>query len=173
LWGGLYLQRYSGDFLPLVYDENPSRIVSTPIALSPSVELFTQGKRLFADTCGKCHQLNGEGLPGQFPPLAGSEWVQASGSARLIRIVLDGLQGPVEVKGIPYNQAMVPWREAFSNHQIAAVLTYVRGEKEWGNNATAVRPEQVGAVRTATEARPGVGAWSAEELLAIPENAVP
>lgn len=167
-WGGMYMQRFSGGYKPLVYDEHSS---GAPVvqAVQPTVDLFAEGKRLYADTCGKCHQANGQGVPGQYPPLAESEWVNTPRADLMIMIVLDGLQGPIQVKGVTYNQAMVPWRDVFNDRQIAAVISYVRGEKEWGNTATPITPEQVAAVRAATKDRPSIGAWTAEELKAIPE----
>ena len=88
-WGGFYLQRYSGNYEGLVYNENAGGavLVQTNAAAS-AVNLFAEGKRIFANTCEKCHQASGQGLPGQYPPLAGSEWVRAPGHARLIRIIL-------------------------------------------------------------------------------------
>ena len=169
-WGGFYLQRYSGGYKPSIYNENSSGVAPVQAAAAPVLDLFAQGKRLFADTCGKCHQLNGQGTPGQYPPLAGSEWVLAAGPARMIRIVLDGLQGDITVKGTTFNNQMVPWRDVFSDQQIAAVITYVRGEKDWGNTAGEVKPEQVAAIREKTKTRPATGSWTAPELQAIPEN---
>jgi mono/diheme cytochrome c family protein len=175
-WGGLYLQKYSGGFNALQYDETSSGEAAKSTSAPKPVDLYSLGKRLFPDTCGKCHQADGRGLPGQYPPLAGSEWINAAGTARIIRIVLDGLQGPIEVKGQQFNNQMVPWRDVFSDQQIAAVLTYVRGEKDWGNNAAEVKPEEVAAIREATKSHSAQGSWSAPELLAIPEaelNTVP
>ena len=82
-------------------------------------------------------------MPGQYPPLVGSEWVLASGPARMIRIVLDALQGPVKVKGLNFNNTMTPWRDTLTDQQIAAIITYVRTQKDWGHNASPVTPEEV------------------------------
>lgn len=169
-WGGLYLQKYSGGFKALQYDETASGSTAQADTAPKPVDLYALGKRLFPDTCGKCHQVDGRGLPGQYPPLAGSEWVNAAGTARIIRIVLDGLQGPIEVKGQSFNNQMVPWRDVFTDQQIAAVLTYVRGERDWGNNAAEVRPEDVGAIREKTKTRVAQGSWTPAELLSLPET---
>jgi len=94
--------------------------------------------------CGACHGQNGEGGP-IAPPLAGSEWVTGPVS-NLIRIQLRGLQGPITVAGKEYN--MPGGMAALSyqtNEQIAGVLTYVRNS--FGNKASAVKPEQVAALR--------------------------
>jgi mono/diheme cytochrome c family protein len=169
-WAGFYLQRYSGGFKAMQYDETSSGETAKPPAVAQPVDLYALGKRLFPDNCGKCHQVDGQGLPGQYPPLAGSEWVNVAGAARMIRIVLDGLQGPIQVAGKPFDNQMVPWREAFSDQQIAAVLTYVRGEKGWGNNASPVKPEEVATIREQTKTRPAIGPWTPPELLKISDT---
>lgn len=95
--------------------------------------------------CGACHGQNGEGGP-IAPPLAGSEWVTGPIS-NLIRIQLRGLQGPISVAGKEYN--MPGGMAALSyqtDEQIAGVLTYVRNS--FGNKASAVKPEQVAALRS-------------------------
>ncbi len=114
--------------------------------------------------------------PGLYPTLAGSNWIDAGGPARIIRIVLDGLKGPVHVKGEVFNAAddpgiaMVPWRANLSDQDIAAVLTYIRSQKDWGNNAGEVTPEQVAAIRKQTEAHASSGNWTEAELLKVPET---
>lgn len=72
---------------------------------------------------------------------------------RIIRIVLDGLNGPIQVNGETFNNAMVPWGSALTDEEIAAVLTYVRQNPEWGNKAPAVTAERVKAVRDKTKTR--------------------
>jgi mono/diheme cytochrome c family protein len=109
--------------------------------VDPAQALRLEGQKVFNAACVACHQPNGQGLAGQFPPLAGSEWVMAEGPNRIIRIVLHGVGGPLNVKGADFNNIMPPWRDAFTDAQIAAVLTYVRSE--WGNKAGPVSAEQV------------------------------
>lgn len=116
-------------------------------------------------TCVACHQASGLGIPGQFPPLVKSEWINEQKPGRIIRIVLNGLQGPITVEGQGFNNAMVPWKGVLSDEEIAAVLTYVRQNKEWGNHAPTVTPEQVKAVRDKIKDRSQP--FSAEELLKI------
>jgi len=108
------------------------------LALPITNTLAADGKALYA-TCAACHQANGEGIPGAFPPLADSEWVNGPAS-NLIRIQLRGLQGPITVKGTLYNSVM-PAQNAQSDEDIAAVLTYIRSS--FGNKASAVTAEQV------------------------------
>jgi mono/diheme cytochrome c family protein len=109
-----------------------------------------------------CHQATGQGLPGAFPPLADSEWVLGP-EQRLIRIVLHGLGGEIEVIGATYNGIMPafgPSTLSWSDDEIAAVLSYVR--QEWGNAADPVSPETVAAVRAETADR--TTAWTVAEL---------
>jgi mono/diheme cytochrome c family protein len=172
-WGGFYVQRYSGGYRTLVYNENALGLDAALTNAVQTVDPYSLGKRLFSDTCAKCHQPDGQGLAGQYPPLVGSEWVLASGSARMIRIVLDAVQGPITVKGAQFNNSMTPWRDTLTDRQIAGVITYVRTQQEWGNTASPVTPEEVAAIRKKTERRPALGPWTVTELLAIPENEPP
>jgi mono/diheme cytochrome c family protein len=101
------------------------------------------GKAQFM-VCGACHGQNGEGGPAG-PPLAGSEWVTGPVS-NLIIIQLRGLKGPITVAGKEYNfpAGMTPMAYQ-TDEQIAGVLTYIRNS--FGNKASAVKPEQVAALR--------------------------
>lgn len=117
--------------------------------------------------CFACHQPTGMGLPNMFPPLAGSDWVKAKKADRMIRIVLHGLNGPVQVNGVPFTTPaplMPPQGAALSDAQIADVLTYVRAE--FGGGASAVTPDEVKAIREAEKARAAM--WTEAELLKIP-----
>jgi mono/diheme cytochrome c family protein len=162
LFSAIYLGRYSGGFDPLVYDERilPGMLETggAPVAQDPKVI----GKRVFAN-CIACHQTTGLGLPGAYPPLAGSEWAQGPDD-RIIRIVLNGLSGPVTVKNTSFNNSMPAFGPQLRDEQIAGVLTYVRSE--WGNNAPAVSPDKVKEIRAAVAAR--TGPWSPQELLKLP-----
>ncbi len=129
-----------------------------PAAAQPAVAQAPNGQAVFARTCQTCHQANGQGTPGTFPPLAGSE-IAAGDKARVIRIALHGLMGPITVKGTRYNNVMPPWK-SLSDAELAAVLTYVRSN--FGNNASAVTPEEVAAERAATASRTTM--WRIEEL---------
>ena len=119
------------------------------------------GQQIF-QRCAVCHQATGLGLPGSFPPLAGSEWATAANAALPIRVVLHGLQGPVTVKGQKFSSAMPAYgtNQPLSDSEVAAVLTYVRSA--WGNAASAVTPEQVAAERTATASRTTM--WTVGDL---------
>jgi mono/diheme cytochrome c family protein len=167
-WGMRFLDAHAGGFNARVY--GPYRSIGYVEAMLPKSEgdvMFANGQRLFGTSCLVCHQSTGQGVPGQFPPLAGSEWVQAETPNRMIRLVLDGIQGPITVKGQAFNATMPPWRDLLTDEEIAAVLTYVRGNQNWGNTSSPVTPEQVKAVREKTASRANL-AWTPEELLAVP-----
>jgi mono/diheme cytochrome c family protein len=123
---------------------------------------FDQGKELFLISCGACHQPHGLGQEGLAPPLVDSDWVLGS-PQRLVRIVLHGLHGPINVKGKSF-QLDMPALAVFDDDQIAAILTFVR--REWGHAANPVEPGLVKTIRAETEKREE--AWTEPELLKIP-----
>jgi mono/diheme cytochrome c family protein len=166
-FSGTYLNRFSGGFSAMIYNETLKP--STGIAPVPTIDPVAMGKILFNTpaACVTCHQPNGQGIPGVYPPLAGSEWAQGSPD-RVIRIVLFGLQGSVHVRGADFGAAVMPafgptGTYGWSDEKISEVLTYVRSE--WGNKASAITPGQVAAVRTAESSR--TKAWIQDELLKI------
>ena len=112
--------------------------------------------------CATCHQPNGKGMAGAFPPLAGSEWANAKDPAVPIRIVLHGLNGPITVAQKRFNSAMPPYgtNQPLDDSAVAAVLTYVRSS--WGNASSAVTPAEVAAQRAATASR--TTPWTAQLL---------
>ena len=117
------------------------------------------GAQVYNTLCVACHGPDGKGLNG-LPPLVGSDWPKGP-AERTIKIVLQGMTGPVEVAGKSYNIDMPPQGAVLSDEKIAAVLTYVR--KNFAGNAGAVTPELVKSVRAATAAR--TTPWTAAELL--------
>jgi mono/diheme cytochrome c family protein len=117
------------------------------------------GKRVFDRTCATCHQANGQGVPGVFPPLAGSELLLTDDPKRPILIVLHGLSGPVEVRGQTYNAVMPAQGAMLGDQEIADALTYAR--TSWGNQAPAVDPAAVAALR---RSHPRPTFWTWEEL---------
>jgi mono/diheme cytochrome c family protein len=124
-----------------------------PVLLSEprSGESKDDGAALY-QRCVACHQATGEGVPGAFPPLAGSEFVTGK-PAVPIRILLHGLTGPVKVKGTDYNGIMMPYGtgQPMSDSEAAAVLTYIR--TNFGNKAAPITARQVATERAATKAR--------------------
>jgi mono/diheme cytochrome c family protein len=166
-WGGTYLNRYSGHFDAKIFDENAKPHSGADEVVK--ADLPALGKKQYAAVCITCHQANGKGLPGTYPPLDGSEWVNGS-EDRVIRIVLRGLQGHVTVMGSDYSTAVMPsfgqvkdsgynW----SDEKVAAVLTYVR--QEWSNKSGPIAPEKVAEIR---EKESAMKATSQEELMKMP-----
>jgi mono/diheme cytochrome c family protein len=102
------------------------------------------GAALYASLCVTCHQASGQGLPGVFPPLAGSEWVLGKDSTAAA-ILLHGITGPLTVKGTAYNGAMPAFGAQLSDEQIAGVLSYIRSQ--WGNAAAPVEAQTVSKAR--------------------------
>ncbi len=165
-FAGTYLNRYSGMFDPRVYNENS--LPPSGETVVAKIDPLVLGKKQYDAICTACHQANGLGLPGTFPPLAGSEWVSGSND-RLIRLVVYGMTGPVKVKGVVYSAAPMPTigkvaNSAYnlSDDKVAAVLTYIR--HEWGNTGAPITTEQVAAVRAKEGDRKP---YTEEELLKL------
>jgi len=150
LFAGTYLNRYTGHYSPFIFNENAkpggaeAAIKIDPIAL---------GKKQFGAVCITCHQAQGQGVPGVYPPLAGSEWVNGPAD-RVIRIVLYGLKGDIHVEGKVFNAAAMPVfgqvtgsAYSWSDDRIAAVLSYVR--QDFGNKADPITADEVAAIRKA------------------------
>ncbi|MAL85256.1 MAG: hypothetical protein CMI23_02730 [Opitutae bacterium] len=133
-------------------------------------EQISSGKEIYMKAapggglCFTCHQPNGQGLAGQFPPLAGSDWVLGD-KERLIKITMHGLMGEIEVNGVKYNNVMAPPGippGSLTNQQIADVLTYIRND--WGNSASSISKEEVKTIRESVKDRPAMQMWTAAEL---------
>jgi mono/diheme cytochrome c family protein len=150
---GFYLGRYSGSFSSVAHEvEEPQT------AGIQTIKREVKGDVVFAGVCQACHQASGLGLPGQYPPLVGSEWLNEDAETP-IRIVLFGIEGEIKVKGSAFNNKMPHFNDKLSNEEIAAVLTHVRSS--WGNKASAVTAAEVDSIRSKTGTR---GVWSASEL---------
>ena len=163
--GAWYFDARGGWFEPKVY--GPYASIAQVDAFQPHAgnDPLPQGKRLFEANCALCHNADGMGKPGQFPPLVGSEWVLAPGVNRLIRIPLVGLAGPIKVKGQGWDLNMAAMGAMYSDEDLAAVLSFIRNA--WGNKATFVTAEQVKKVRAELGSRSRQ--YSADELQKEPE----
>lgn len=104
------------------------------------------GKQVYMKTCFVCHQPNGQGVPNQIPPLAGSDFLMRD-KTEVIRTVIQGRSGEAVVNGKTYIGMMIP-QGNLSDEQIANVLTFVRSN--WGNAGGAVTPDEVHSQRNAT-----------------------
>ncbi len=116
---------------------------SSSAAASSAAAHEPSGASVYAADCASCHQINGEGSPGAFPPLAGNPVVTGD-PARVIHIVKYGLSGPLQVAGKQYAGMMPAWSPQISDAEIAAAITYIRSS--WGNSATSVTADRVSAV---------------------------
>jgi mono/diheme cytochrome c family protein len=156
---GTLASRYTAEARPAVQARRAKAV--RPKAVRAPQQL-PDGKQIFSRTCAACHQASGEGIEGKYPPLAGSEWVTGD-DAKLVRIVLLGLTGPVDVAGESYSGAMPGWGGVLKDPELAAVMSYVRGA--WGNKAAPVTSAQVAAVRAATASRKTP--WTMAELAQV------
>src|SRR4051812_45965190 len=171
-FGGAYLGRFSGNFsgnsldpgtIPTAKKQGPAG----PGGQTAELSQADRGKKVFSANCATCHQANGLGIAGQYPPLAGSEYV-LGGTRRLGMIVLKGLQGPLNVKGAQYGTAvMQPWDKTLNDAKIADVLTYIR--QEWGNKAGPVSAASIAALRKELANRSD--SFVEADLKAVPEDA--
>lgn len=140
-------------------DKRKNSLIDPVADLNPKErELFYAGESNFKRFCGTCHGQNGEGTPKVAPHLAGSNWAMNPDSSIAIRIVLDGLTGPVNVTdklyGPPDYTTSMPglrYNIETNNGVIASVITYIRNA--WGNKANPVTVENVAAIRSATQQR--------------------
>jgi len=111
--------------------DNPSRVA-------------TQGREQYIANCAACHQANGEGLPGVFPPLKGSGVVNKDDASKHIQVVLNGMQGG-RAGGVVYAAPMPPFANTLGDTVIADIINYER--RSWGNHGIQVTAAQVAAER--------------------------
>jgi mono/diheme cytochrome c family protein len=164
--GGIYFDRHSGWFDKQVYlpYANAAMLESYQPQSGAGAKLLS-GKKTYESICGTCHGPDGLGKPGQAPPLAGSEWVNAKGYNRLAHIPLAGISGTLSVSGKDWNLPMAAMGAALSDADLANVLTYIRGS--WGNKADEVTADDIKGVRSGMGAK--VPPMSHDMLMAMPE----
>ena len=148
MWGAFYIYITPSGEESAYGDQRTVATLRPPDSISGAAAKV-DGKQLFSTKCAACHQATGLGVPGVFPPLAGSEWVVGDGKV-LTNILLHGVNGELVVKGSTYKGAMPAWK-AMNDDELAAVMSYIRGE--WGNQAAPIKPETVKAQRDATKTR--------------------
>jgi mono/diheme cytochrome c family protein len=117
----------------------PASIATIGVNTTPA----NGGSHVYQTNCSSCHQLNGQGTPGAFPPLADNPVVTGD-PVKLIHIVKYGLTGAVAVDGKTFNGMMPAWGTQLSDADMASALTYVRSA--WGNQGSPVTAAQVSAV---------------------------
>jgi mono/diheme cytochrome c family protein len=173
-FSGVYFGIYHGGFQGNVFNEeqsSPEILFARKGGAAAQAEvvaeqtLVEQGKAIYAN-CQPCHQASGLGIAGQFPTLAGTDWVNGS-EKRLVAILLKGLMGPLKVGDATYNGAMPAWEKALSDKKLAAVMSYVRAS--FGNNSPEISEAKVAAARKEFAAQ--VAPWTEADLLKIPADA--
>jgi len=140
-WGGIYLVLYSGDFRADAFDPNFKGTATA--AVIPEISLFDRGAKVYRNQCAQCHQAAGSGIAGVYPPLDGSEWVNGHPEV-VARILINGLNGPIEVKGNTYNGNMPAFGPGGLNlkpNEIAGVISYIR--QEWSNEASEMSVDMI------------------------------
>ena len=172
-WGGVYLVEHSGGYRWDAYspDFNPNAGAPKPIEIT----LFDRGAKVYRNQCAQCHQADGNGVVGVYPPLVASNWV--TGHPQVVsRILINGLNGPIVVKGSNYNGNMPAFGSsglALSDKDIAGVITYIR--QEWGNSASDVTVATIAEYSDLYAGRsvPWQAADLKEGLGPVPEVTVP
>ena len=119
--------------------------IRTPDKINDNLEkgIVVGGEKIFSVYCAACHQKDGKGASGRFPPLAGTHWVTGD-KKRLISILLKGMEGSIEVNGETYINAM-PQHSFLSDQDVANVLTYIR--QNFGNRASEITSGEVAEMR--------------------------
>jgi mono/diheme cytochrome c family protein len=122
--------------------------IRTPDKVSDNLESGKEesaGMKLYNTYCRACHQSDGNGDDNHFPPLSGSEWVMGD-KQKLIKIILEGLDGSIQVKGKSYNGTM-PKNNFLTDAQVAEIATFIR--QSFGNNADSIKTQEVKKARGA------------------------
>jgi cbb3-type cytochrome c oxidase subunit III len=114
--------------------------IETRVPAIAATSSAAAGQKIYNANCSACHNANGTGESGVFPPLAGNPMVTGSPD-KVIAAVKDGLTGAATVNGKTYSGTMPAWKGKLSNTDIADVITYIRSS--WGNKADAVTETQV------------------------------
>ena len=138
-------------------------LLGLAVGCGPTTDLQSRGDIAFRSYCAPCHLSDGRGVEGGGPPLANSSWVRGPES-RLIRIVLHGLRGPIDVGDRTYNREMLAFAPILSDEQIADLLTLAR--RRFGGGAASITPQAVRQARSESGDRSEY--WTVEELLRFP-----
>jgi len=148
MWGAFYIYSTPSGEESSYGDQRTTASLRPPeVAVNPAQK--ADGKQIYIGKCAACHQATGLGIPGVFPPLAGSEWVVGDEKI-LTSIMLHGVNGEMEVKGTIYKGAMPAWK-SLSDGDLAAVMSYIRSD--WGNKSAEIAPDTVATQRDATKSR--------------------
>ncbi len=159
--GSLYITESNrGKIWRIFYSENPQHFssdalakmerhkglphIKTPDPINDNLmQNLSQGEQLYQQFCGTCHQRDGQGSPGRYPPLVKTPWVTGP-VEKLITLTLAGMSGLIEVSGEKYNAPM-PSHHFLPDQDLAEILTFVR--KKFGNDGASVKTEEIARVR--------------------------
>lgn len=148
MWGAFYIYSTPSGEDSAYGDQRTVADLRPPVVVTGAAAKV-DGKQIYGGKCAACHQANGLGVAGVFPPLAESEWVVGDEKV-LVNILLHGVNGEMSVKGTLYKGAMPAWN-SMNDDELAAVMSYIRND--WGNKAGDILPATVAAQREATKTR--------------------
>lgn len=152
MWSAIYIKETVMTAAPEAGDSRATQVAALDCASNTSrvAKVAIDGSAIFQAKCVACHQANGQGIPGVFPPLAASEWVTGKPEI-LANILLHGINGKINVKGTDYNGQMPAFKDLLKDDELTAVLSYIRSD--WGNKAEAIDETLIKNVREATKTR--------------------
>jgi nitrite reductase (NO-forming)/hydroxylamine reductase len=128
---------------PAVTETSDTAVHTAEVAQGELSDVMARGESVYLANCAACHQPNGQGLPGAFPPLAESDFLLGN-RTEVMTAALFGLSGPITVNGVDYNGVM-PSMGYLPDQDLADALTYVFAS--WGNTGAAVSVDEVAALR--------------------------
>lgn len=159
-FGSAYLVLQTPNFSARSGDSRTISETAQP-QITPQEDLMNTnelGKQTYTQTCQVCHQENGEGIAGAFPPLNGSAWL--ANKNLVAAIVLKGVMGSIDVKEKTFNSVMPPQELMLDDKKIAGVVNYVRNQ--WTNSyEDTISEEEISELRKRYQAK---SSWTAEEL---------
>jgi len=145
--GRIWRVMYYGEQYEEIRQEFEAQMVEKPLGVEDSTVaeevVYVEGKKVYDMYCKACHMESGRGVPSMNPPLAGTDWVTGD-KERLIKVILNGMQDPIEINGETYQNVMAA-HDFLTDEQIADVLSYIRNS--FGNEASEVTPQEVASVR--------------------------
>jgi mono/diheme cytochrome c family protein len=152
MWSAIYIKETVMTAAPENGDSRAAQLASNDCASNTGsiAKVAIDGSAIFQAKCLACHQANGQGIAGVFPPLTESEWVTGKPEV-LANILLHGINGKINVKGVDYNGQMPAFKDLLKDDELAAVLSYIRSD--WGNKAEAIDETLIKNVREATKTR--------------------
>jgi mono/diheme cytochrome c family protein len=152
MWSAIYIKETVMTAAPENGDSRAAQVAALdcPSSTGSAAKVAIDGGAIFQAKCLACHQANGQGIPGVFPPLAASEWVTGKPEV-LANILLHGIDGKINVKGTDYNGQMPAFKDLLKDDELAAVLNHIRSD--WGNKAEPIDESIIKSVREATKGR--------------------